>query len=130
MTRSKEITNSEDVIDSRDVIGRIEYLESERDGLEGEALAEWNESDEANELKALQALADEASGSPDWTYGKALIRDSYFEEYARELADDIGAVPDNLSWPCTCIDWEQAAWELQMDYMSVDFDGITYWIRA
>jgi len=130
MTRSKEITNSEDVIGSRDVIERIEYLESERDGLEGEALAEWNESDKANELKELQALADEASGSPDWTYGEALIRDSYFKRYAQELADDIGAVPDNLSWPCMCIDWEQAARELQMDYMSVDFDGITYWIRA
>jgi len=93
-------------------------------------LEEWDQSDKANELKALQALADEASGSPDWTYGEALIRDSYFKRYAQELADDIGAVPDNLSWPCMCIDWEQAARELQMDYMSVDFDGITYWIRA
>ena len=28
------------------------------------------------------------------------------------------------------IDWAQAAHELQMDYTSVDFDGVTYWIRS
>ena len=33
-------------------------------------------------------------------------------------------------WPYSCIDWEQAAEELQQDYMSVEFDGVTYWMRA
>lgn len=118
--KSTEITNAEDIIDSRDVIARIEYLED----------LEERDEDETAELTALKALADEASGyAADWRHGEALIRDSYFEEYAQQLADDIGAIPRDASWPMTCIDWEQAARELQQDYTSVDFDGVTYWIR-
>jgi hypothetical protein len=33
-------------------------------------------------------------------------------------------------WPTDCIDWERAARDLQMDYMSVYFDDELYWIRA
>ena len=85
--------------------------------------------DEATELKALKSLADEAD-SGDWSYGEQLISDSYFETFAREFADDIGAIPKNSSWPCTCIDWKEAAEELQQDYTEVDFDGVTYWVRS
>lgn len=38
------------------------------------------------------------------------------EEFAQNLADDLGLVPDDLSWPCSCIDWERAARELLQDY--------------
>ena len=142
---AKEISNSDDAIDSRDVIDRIEELTDERDAFQeviddtdaseedkAEAaarLAEW-QADYGDELKALEALAAEAEGySDDWRHGEALIRDSYFERYAEELADDIGAVPKDVLWPLTCIDWKQAARELQMDYTQVDFDGVAYWIR-
>ena len=79
---------------------------------------------------AMGALAEQAEGyAADWQYGEQLIRDSYFKDYAMELAEDIGAVDANASWPNTCIDWDQAARELQMDYTSVEFAGVTYWIR-
>jgi len=113
-------TKYDDVIDSRTIIERIEELEEQ---------AERDEEEQA-ELAALKALAEDASGSPDWKYGETLIRASYFKDYAQELAEDTGMIPDNAQWPCRCIDWDQAARELQMDYMSVDFDGVTYWIRA
>lgn len=128
MKGTDEITNQEDIIDSREIIARIEYLESERESAENPD--EWDDSDEGQELKALKALADEASGSADWTYGETLIRDSYFEDYARELAEDIGAIPKDLGWPCNHIDWEGATNALKMDYFSVEFDGVEYWIRA
>lgn len=129
------ISNMDDVIDSRDIIERIEELEAERealaDGENGEALREWDEGDEGQELRALKALAEEAEGyAPDWKYGEALIRDSYFREYAEQLADDIGAVDRNASWPCNCIDWDEAARQLKQDYTSVDFDGVEYWVRS
>lgn len=128
---TQEITNTQDIIDSRDVIARIAELEDERDALETvDELEGFNESDSGMELQALQALADEADDSPDWRHGEALIRDSYFEEYARELAEDIGAVDRNATWPNQFIDWEAAADALKQDYMSVDFDGVEYWIRA
>lgn len=124
-------SNRDDVIDSRDVIERIEELEGELEGLESlEDAATASLEDEWAELKALKALADEASGyADDWEYGAALVRDSHFKDYAMELADEIGAIPAGLNWPMTCIDWDQAARELQMDYTQVDFDGVAYWVR-
>lgn len=142
MKNTEEITNSADIIDSRDIIARIEYLESEQESLlDGEkgpedlsdekraAFFAW-EQEYGHELDSLRALVEEAEGCPDWAYGEALIRDSYFEEYAQQLAEDIGAIPDDAKWPCTCIDWEQAARELKYDYTSVSFDGVDYWIRS
>ena len=137
----------DDIIDSRDVIARIEELREELEtamadqGGGCETFEEWRAAvldtgvnepyfEECTELAALQALADEASGyAADWRHGEALIRDSYFKDYAMELAEDIGAINRDATWPNTCIDWDQAARELQMDYTAVDFDGVTYWIR-
>lgn len=115
-----KVDNSQDIIDSRDVIARIEELEDD----------EGRDNDEQEELDALKALADEASDyAADWQYGEALIRDTYFKKYAQDLAEDIGAIDANASWPNTCIDWDQAVRELQMDYTMVEFDGVDYWIR-
>lgn len=117
--KTTEISNMQDIIDSRDVIERIKALEGTED------------EEEQEELKALEALAEECDGNvSDWEHGETLIRDSYFADYAQELAEDIGAISKDQSWPNNCIDWEQAARELQMDYTSVDFDGVTYWARS
>ena len=114
------VDNSEDILDSWDIIERIDELVS----------ADQLDDEESLELEALKNLADEASGSPDWKYGETLIRDSYFEDYAQELAEDCGMIPRGLNWPCTCIDWERAARALQRDYFRVNFAGVDYWIRA
>jgi hypothetical protein len=143
---TREISNTDDVIDSRDVIARIEELQNERDNWqetnelpdfpgydeaeEGSKWYEWEESEEGLELKALLDLQNDAEGSPDWQYGETLIRDSYFQDYAEQLAEDIGAINSDATWPNNCIDWEKAASELQQDYMLVNFDGVDYWIRA
>ncbi len=140
-------SNTDDVIDSRDVIARIEELEAElTDAHEGESdppaleFSEWlNEvaeddahtmQDAATEYQALKALADQCEGYGDWDHGETLIRESYFQDYAMELAEDCGMIPKDLAWPCTCIDWEQACRELKMDYTEVDFDGVSYFMRA
>lgn len=140
----REISNSDNVIDSRDVIARIDELESglqsdwETDGerLQGEmgpTFDDWlvsQDSDDAQELKILRALQDEAEGyASDWRYGATLINESYFEDYARELADDIGATKKDQGWPYNHIDWEAAADELLGDYTEVSFDGTTYYVR-
>lgn len=38
------------------------------------------------------------------------------EEFAEELADQLGLIPENNSWPNSYIDWERAARDLMMDY--------------
>ena len=125
---------SEDVIDSRDIVARIEELEQEiedwhEDG-EGKGLDDTTEGMKT-ELEMLQGVVEEIEGYSEDTAkdGITLIRDSYFAEYARELAEEIGAIERVMAWPCDCIDWQQAARELQVDYSSVEIDGITYWYR-
>lgn len=126
MTTTTRIDNTMDIIDSRQIIERITELE------DWEQITEEMDSDDREELEALRALVAEAEGySPDWSYGVPLIRDTYFEEYAQQTAEDTcpisGGMPNH--WPFDCIDWKRAARELQQDYTSIEFDDVTYWIQ-
>lgn len=116
-----EDLTAEDVIDSRDV---ADWLE------------DWDNSDDlpserAHHLARILRELDESGEdySEDWKYGATLIRDSHFRDYAQELAEDCGMVPEGLTWPLTCIDWDRAARDLQVDYTAIDVAGTTYWVR-
>ena len=50
-------------------------------------------------------------------------------KYLRLARLACGQMPPSNQWPLYCIDWEYAARELKHDYTSVDFDGVTYWVR-
>jgi hypothetical protein len=138
--RTDEISNSDDIIDSRDVIARIEHLESElldagtafdleKDELTGTTHDRGDLQELQDELDKLKALQEEAEPyAPDWQYGATLIRDSYFVEYCEDLVKDIGDVPRELPH-YIAIDWDATAENIKVDYTSVDFDGVTYWIR-
>ena len=172
----KTISNTDNVINSRDIIERIEELtgdfqalvddienaETEEDkeaafvalsdwlgdedvtdelkaldfvDLDFDAVSVWAESDDAHELKALLALADEAECSPDWLYGETLIHEDYFTDYIEELINDCYELPKEFNsgdWPWChmTIDYAAAADEAKQDYMEVNFDGATYYIRG
>lgn len=121
-----------DIFDIRDTIKRFEELESDKESLEGAELDQWAD---AEEFQQISDFLDEVKGyggdeqwRGDW-YPISFIADTYFEQYAQELAEDIGAINRDASWPNNCIDWERAASELQQDYSSVEIDGSTYWYR-
>lgn len=130
----------EDVIDSRDLVELLDELHGERDAwVENEGgdedeqartAEQWAEEfpDEAELVKALEGIEENAPA--DWLHGETFIRDSYFENYARELADDIGAIDAKAGWPNNCIDWERAADELRTDYTSYELGDVTYWARS
>lgn len=135
--------NTDDYIDSRDVIARIEELENEQaellqqlsDGEITEADMIAFDEDKGNELDTLRELAAEAESSPDWIHGETLIRASYFVQYITDLIDDCYDLPKEITsdqWPYRhiTIDFEAAAKEAEQDYMSVDFGGVEYLIRA
>lgn len=129
-TETREISNSEDVIDVRDVIARFEYLEGSR----GRAIEEAD-TDLLYEFEVLNDLLGELEGNGgdeewrgDW-YPLLLVRDSHFKDFAQQEAEDLDLIKANASWPNNCIDWDQAARELQMDYTPTEFDGVTYWYR-
>ena len=127
------IENAEEAVTEADGIESEEAEVAEADARR--ALAEWDD-DNGEELKELGELIEELRGAGggdhqwegDW-YPRELIDVDSFEEYAQELADDIGAVPSDAAWPLTCIDWEQAARELAMDYSMVSFRGSDYYWR-
>lgn len=147
MLRTKEISNTDDLIDSRDVVKRIEELESEREDWqtdneledypgfemseEGTKWFEWDESSEGLELESLLALQEELEDyAPDWNHGTTLIRDSYFTEYCKDLVNDIGDLPRDLpSYIESNINWDGVAEDLKVDYTSGEFDGVEYWVR-
>ncbi len=122
-----DVSNTEDIMDSRDVIARIEELESEYDA---ETFEDNLDEDERDELLALKTLAEEAENCCSWADGEILINDDYFEAYAEQYAEDIGMVGSEGRWPVYHINWEAASKELQQDYSSVDFDGQTFWVRS
>lgn len=143
-------------IDMEEITNRVDELRSEREELqsaieeagdsqeasmpEPEQEARMNfacwEEDNAEELAELEELLEELRGAGggdhqwegDW-YPRELIADYDFEDYARELAEDIGAVKADAGWPNNCIDWKQAARELAMDYSMVTFRGTDYYWR-
>jgi hypothetical protein len=140
-----EITNSDDVIDFRDITARVEELTAERDGWvsgapdgsetpdpEGWRSYNPDEADELDNLEGILAETKSYGGDHQWQgdwYPGVMIRESHFEDYARQLADDIGAIDSDAGWPNSFIDWEKAADALKMDYGTVDFDGVEYYYR-
>lgn len=145
-------TNIDDLIDLDDVRERIKELESERSDLvDAVTVAEAEFAETAGELTAElrgEAVAAAQEELDDWDHDNGpelkdltdfmseadgldgpMIRESYFKQHAMELVDDCGLIPANAEWPCTCIDWEQAARELRHDYTGADFNGVTYYGR-
>lgn len=39
-------------------------------------------------------------------------------DFAEDMADQLGYIPKDVSWPFTCIDWDSAAVDLMHDYNS------------
>ncbi len=129
-----DLTN--DIIDVRDIIERIENIEQELESNDDNEKGMCIDADLINERQSLLNIMSDLStcggGDEQWRgdwYPITLIADSYFTDYAQELAEDCGMVNDNASWPNNCIDWNKAARELRMDYTPVTINGFTYWTR-
>jgi hypothetical protein len=126
----------EDVFDSRDAEETREELQDRADAYEAwqadpenEKECEPLDEDEAELLKTLTTLADDVGS--EWSHGVGFIRESYFEDYAREMADDCGYIKDAGDNPLIqCIDWKEWAELVQQDYSSAEIGGVTFYYRA
>lgn len=118
------------MLDSRELQSRLTELEDMAEAYResvGTSMPEAPlDDDEQRELEELTTLADEVS---EWYHGATLIPEDEFEEYARQLADDIGATNSDHGWPLTHIDWEAASEALKQDYSEVTYNGRTYLVR-
>ena len=119
------IDHSYNIIDSLDIIERIEELEQDINDSRHESTDE-----EKAEYKALKALAEECERySSDWTHGETLISRIYWVEYVQDMLADCGTIPKDIPWFVE-IDWEATARNVESDYSSVYFDGEEYLIRS
>ena len=85
---------------------------------------------EQEELDALLELESEIGSLEGCaSNGVYFIDEDYFEDYARELAYDLGAINHVEEWPACHIDWKAAADSLRMDYTEVEFEGNNYLVR-
>ena len=129
------IDNTQDIIDIRDIIERVEELESsiqDYENEDGDIELHDEHVSQKEELEELRGVLSELAGyggdeqfEGDW-YPITLIHDGYFETAMDELLEDIGDIPRDL--PCyLTITVDYVA--LQQDYSSVDIGGETYWYR-
>lgn len=103
---SRPITNTENIIHSKDLLMRINWLQQQ--------LNYRCSDDYSAELKALNAFArnmEAAASVSTYDSGTDLIRDSYLEEYTKAPGGS---------------DTANAA---RMAFTPVDFNGTSYWLR-
>ena len=124
-----QIDYTADRLDSRDLLDRLEELEATQDEIGFQR--DDSGDDMQAELDMLRALRDETEGYADdsWRDGVFFVANWDWKNYAQELADEMGAIPKEYSWPASYIDWDAAARDLRMDYTSCEIDGNTYWYR-
>lgn len=124
MRTPAEITLSEDIIDSRDLIARIEFLEYI---LEDNDAFEVETEEEREELKKLKEFAAGFEGYGDFEHGESIISGEYFVEYTKQLITDCGYISKDMpSFISDNIDWEGVAEDIKVDYM--EHNG--YYMRA
>jgi hypothetical protein len=121
------IGNTENILDTRDIIERFEALDAENEQM---TMAE----DDFAEYEALKELLEDLKGNGgdeqwngDW-YPVTLIRENYFEDAMDEMLEDCGDLKPYAERPSyiqITIDYDA----LKMDYASADYDGVTYWYR-
>lgn len=100
---------------------------------------DWDEVKDYDNLQDLELLQEIAEISDldyqDWEVISAAIyldipvgdiNEAYVgefgsdEEFAENLAEELGYITNDVQWPYTCIDWEHAAKELMYDYSDAD----------
>jgi hypothetical protein len=111
-------------------------MQDSRETLEefNERYAEWEaekptdtfSEEDAERLKYLESVIDEIEDySSDGKYTSLIPADDFMDYVIDLVEDDMGEIPSYV-----VVDWEQTARDIQMDYSSVDFDGVTYWFLS
>lgn len=126
------LDGTDDYFDSREVIERIEEIET--DQLAETEAEEFDsdllDEDAREEYDALVALREEATDYiPDFPYGETFIADDYFSEYAMDQLTELGYIPEDFPWWIK-IDADATAENRLTDYTCFRFRGTTYWARS
>lgn len=123
---------SRTIIDSRDLVDELRTLVGDELNPDPEVVAALDDGERERMAALLEVLDDLATNCDEEpAFGIAMVPEDEFVDYAQQLAEDVGAISDDITsqWPLSYIDWEGAAEALKMDYTSIEFDGVTYLCR-
>lgn len=144
---ASDVSNLCDIINTRQVLERIEELESDHCDDDGEQIMSdlWD-ADDREEWSTLHRLIEELRNDANEAVenGVILIRETYFADYIREFYSDCprGLYRYNdktgghelISWdqlmsedPFKHIDWAAVAEDERSGYSIFGYDGITYY---
>lgn len=93
----------------------------------GEFGSNW--ATEQTDIESLSQFIDELNGYGDFDHGETIIHENEFTEYCKQLCIDCGDVSKDLPHYIS-IDWDDTAENLKVDYMSAEWEGHTYYMRA
>jgi len=121
-------------VSNSDESSLVEYEYQDAENTVAEAQNALDEYDK-EELDFLTEVISQGEDSPDWSYGETLIHENYFTQYTEELVNDCYDMPKEFTdgkWPWNHMnmDWESAADEAKADYLTVEANGETYYIRG
>ena len=111
-------------LDARELMKELDELRDQKTDAEGEEDIPGLDEEEEERLTALLELEEALGPDSDVT----LIPDDEFEDYAEEMAYEVGFVEQN-STISSYIDWERWAEDCKMDYTTITFDGDDYLYR-
>ena len=111
-------------LDARELMKELDELRDQKTDAEENKDALGLDEAEEERLTALLELEEALGPGSDVT----LIPDDEFEDYAEEMAYDVGFVTRD-STISSYIDWERWADACKMDYTTITFDGDDYLYR-
>lgn len=94
------------------------YSESYDTNLIGELFEYFELLENCHEPEAMAAFIEAGYDHKDFDEAYAGQFNSD-EEFAQDMAEQLGAIDPRAGWPNNCIDWEWAARELMYDYFEV-----------
>jgi len=130
MTTANKLDLTADIIDVRDIIARVEAIESEGD----DTFLADTDPETLGEVRTLRMILNdlEGNGGDEQLRGKrypvTLIAEHYFTMYVRELLEDCGDIPRDLP-AYVHIDWQRTARDIAVDYSTVTIQGREYLYR-
>ena len=122
--RTEEIDFNAAVINVRDIVERLEYLQFDPEGLTDYEKEELQTIEEV--LEEIEGCGGDVDYRGNW-YPLSLIAESYFSDYIREEIEECYNLTDIPSF--IEIDWDATADNCRVDYSSVDINGEEYYCR-
>ena len=114
-------------ITTQDMNTALEDLEDELEWfLEEDGENTEEDFDYIDKIKELREAKEEMGIT--WDNGVYLVEENDFKEFAEEFAEGLYGF-NSSDWPFCCINWDEAAGELESDYSVIEIDDATYYYQ-